>query len=255
MWLEAMYASMSVAGVCGVTMAVNAIFPAETKRFLRIVRAEVESRLPDKHRKVTIDLAIHADIAVDMAWWDKQFAKAVAQTPTGQWAKMVERRMERGGVYDRPPYMNSSDLRWGTRHLSPEPPTAAEINYRIAQEKSVLSITDGNLTYRNHYTNGAEALRWDVRESRKLVEEGIHAAQTDPAPAPECEFCEYVETWTYASSAVRRYKAELCWECAEKDRRGRKTIQSLSSVGYALGAGYITFPDAQKMVEDIANRT
>lgn len=90
MWLEAMYASMSIAGLCGVTVGVNALFPNEVKRFGRFVRAEIGSRIGIKPKRPSIELALHADLEVDMKWWDEEFAKLKREMPTSGWSLMVQ---------------------------------------------------------------------------------------------------------------------------------------------------------------------
>lgn len=94
MWLEAMYASMSVSGVCGAVLAINALFPAETRRFLRIVRAEIGARVPSRRKRVTLEVALHTQAEVDLKWWDEEFAKLERAIPGKNWYQMVESKID-----------------------------------------------------------------------------------------------------------------------------------------------------------------
>lgn len=228
MWLEFL-ANLSIGSVAiGIGGGVLAcvFYRSELKRVVRIARAEIESRLPKK--RPSIEIALHADLEVDMAWWDDEFAKlqqADISAVASSWLTTKEQLLVNM-------FQTIQDA---------QPPTTEEFErwYR----SGIKSVTEGNVTYNVSPSDGAK---------RMAVEDGIRASLEHGVI--DCEFCEYVEHRTYASSVVRRFKTGLCWECAERDKNGRKSIATLSSAGYALGAGYITFADAESIIEEISRR-
>jgi len=94
MWIELALASGAISAVCGSILAINKIFPAETKRFLRIVQAEITARIPSKPKRPTLEVALHAGVEVDIKWWDEEFDKLQRAIPDKGWARMVESKVD-----------------------------------------------------------------------------------------------------------------------------------------------------------------
>lgn len=136
MWLEAMYASMSVSGVCGAVLAINALFPAETRRFLRIVRAEIGSRVPLRRKRITLEVALHTQAEVDLKWWDEEFAKLERAIPGRDWARMVNEQIR--AADEQIQAANKAVL-------DPAPPTTEELDRWSAA--GVQSVQSGGITY------------------------------------------------------------------------------------------------------------
>ncbi|AWY05069.1 hypothetical protein SEA_HORTUS1_91 [Microbacterium phage Hortus1] len=148
MWLEAMYASMSIAGMCGVALGINALFPAETKRFLRIVRAEIGSRVPARRKRLTLEVALHTQAEVDLKWWDEEFAKLERAIPGKNWYQMMGSKIDSMAV-----------------------PTAAEITRGdLVRWKAggVTQVTQGDLTF-----NVSSVLDSHIALSERRAEEKV----------------------------------------------------------------------------------
>lgn len=190
MWLEAMYASMSIAGLCGVTLGVNALFPKEVKRLGRIMRAQLGSRFKVKPKRPTIEIALHAEVEVDMKWWDEEFAKLKREIPTDGWSKWMDSQLV---VMDEINKVSAEKARLD-----------AERSFRAG----IVGLTDGNVTY--HY-------------APQKSQGGYIPPKTHARPkVEECEFCEYKEIHTYSDPYVRRLKTTKCWECDDSEKKRMK---------------------------------
>lgn len=116
MSLELMFA-WCLAGLVPGAIGMHAMFEyrRELRRVGRIVRANVGAILPKK--RPTLEIALHADLDVDMKWWDEEFAKLDRKAPTDQWLRWAERRV----------------------------PTVAELDRWSGV--GITSVTDGDLTF------------------------------------------------------------------------------------------------------------
>lgn len=217
MWLEAALASLSISGLCGSALLANKLFPTEVKRFLRIVQAEIESRLPKK--RPTIEIAMHADLEVDMTWWDEEFAKLDQPILTDSWADT--RKSQQDAIYDMMVRISEHSA-----------PTTAEFNSWI--DRGIQTVTKGDVTY-------------DVSAMSNVV---AQPREPEPDAPVDCEFCEYKEVHTYTSLAVRRYKVGLCWECNAKEEAMKASVRTWNRSQFLLGSGYITLDDQKEMMQE-----
>lgn len=297
MWIELALASGAISAVCGSILAINKIFPAETKRFLRIVQAEITARIPNKPKRPTVEVALAAGSDVSMKWWDEEFAKAERAIPTASWAQQVSgaiknvsvptmseislenlRRWSAGGVVE----VTQGDFTFNVRgmlnslavlsegeavlklkndmveferakldnvrrnpHHSDATPPGKQISLREAEESGVSLQAAQKECLRcfaadSRLKNVPQQISVKMRESidvsssynsliaavawgKLMLEKHGYVA------GEECEFCEYEEVKTYASSNVKRYKTSPCWECqSDKDERLEK-VDALST--------------------------
>lgn len=188
MWLEAMYASMSIAGVCGVTLGINALFPAETKRFLRIVRAEITAKIPMKRKRPTVELALHAGVEVDIKWWDEEFDKLQRAIPDKGWARMV------GSKIDAINAPTTAEI------------TVGDVNRWLAH--GVKEVAHGDFTF---------SVGGLIKTQERIAHE-IEQFEAKPVEEEEegCDSCEYQEVHTYTGKAAKRYRTLKCGDCQRK---------------------------------------
>lgn len=185
-WLELIPAGLVIVGVGGVTVPF-CLFPQEGKRLLRMIRAEITAKLGNIKRP-SIEIALHADLEVDMKWWDEEFAKLERAIPDGSWSNYI-----------------------ATRVINPSVPTLSELE-RLHKSTGITSITNGDVTYSFSNLASAHQAGWmSLYEMRKKVEEELLKFERDREK--ECEFCDYVEAQTYMGKTGRRYKTSECWEC------------------------------------------
>lgn len=197
MWLEIALSSGVISAVCGSILAINKIFPTETKRFLSIVRAEAMARIPIKPKRPTVELALHAGVEVDIKWWDEEFAKLERAIPDKNWYQLMESKAKA---------MSMS--------------TTAELDGAITLERlrawqylGIKQVTSGSTTfYVDNMLNSQFGLD-DAEAEEKLKMQLLAFERANYGN--DCEFCEYEEVHTYASPRARRYKTNECWTCAE----------------------------------------
>lgn len=230
MWIE-LLTNLSIGSLVvsiGGGVLACVFYRSELKRVCRIARAEIDSRLPKK--RPSIEIAMHADLEVDMKWWDEEFAKLDRST-VGDWARMVNSRANvkvfpgqarkdhfaLGGITS----ITDGDMKYG---FNAEQRDAIEDYCRVLA--SAGTTTDGAiLALQNTSMSMSHGFRVDARkkiageilEYAKKLEKSGH----DSPPEDECDFCEYVDSYVYCEPTGKRYKTAQCWECEEVDRTYR----------------------------------
>lgn len=193
-WLELIPAGLVIIGVGGVTVPF-CLFPQEGKRLLRMIRAEITAKLGNVKRP-SIEIALHADLEVDMKWWDEEFAKLERAIPDASWSNYIASRV-----------------------INPDAPTLSELE-RLHKRTGTKSVTDGDVTYSFSNLASAHQAGWmSLYEMRKKLEEELLKFERDREK--ECEFCQYEEVLTYTAPCVKRYKTEECWECEAGESKAR----------------------------------
>ena len=137
MWPDILWAGVALAGVVGSGLTFRLAFPNEAKRLGRLLEVEILSRLPRPERKVTVEEAVLFEREVSFEWWDDEFRKLSAATDpmalearhdwltsrglrqvtygdmtfsTQAIYEAVERRWNKGGWQNRPPYLYEPKL-------------------------------------------------------------------------------------------------------------------------------------------------
>lgn len=204
MWLEAFYASLVISAGCGATLAINALLPDETKRFLRFVEAEVSARFKRKPRHLSIEMAMHLDADVDMKWWDEEFEKLQRAIPTNVWTKFDDACAS-----------------------NPLPPTSAEFGGWLTNAEMAYSMSVLCDTVEAHSPKSTDDydLTVDLQEHAQALSYAVSLGMVTTAEARksiegrlgECENCEYVELGTYGNGLAYRQRTAQCAKCLAQD--------------------------------------